>query len=140
MLKPYNQYQDIQVTTSSSEKILIMLYDGAIRFSMIALDKLEKNNLADKGKYIGKVLAIIGELRSSLNHEVGGEISINLERLYSYMMSELSQANINNSAASVENVIKILTTLRDTWVEAIEILKKEKEAHQQSVVCARAAG
>ncbi len=136
----YNQYQNTQITTASPEKILIMLYDGAIRFSKVAIEKLEKKDIAGKGVYIGKALAIISELRSTLNHEVGGEISMQLEQLYIYMTAELSLANVNNSAISLENAIRVLTILRDTWVEAVAVLKKEKEAGQQTDNRMRAAG
>jgi flagellar protein FliS len=128
----YNQYQNTQITTASPEKILIMLYDGAIRFSRLAIEKLEKGDIAGKGVYIGKVLAIVSELRSTLNHEVGGEIALQLEQLYIYLIDELSRANINNSALSLENAIRVLTILRDTWVEAVKIMKKERESSQNS--------
>jgi flagellar protein FliS len=124
----YNQYQNTQVTTASPEKILIMLYDGAIRFSRMALDRLENKDMAGKGVNIGKALAIVGELRSTLNHEVGGDIAANLERLYVYLSDEFINANMHNSSAHLENAIRILTVLRDTWVEAVELVRKEKEA------------
>jgi flagellar protein FliS len=140
MHAPYIQYQNTQVTTAGPEKILIMLYEGAIRFSRIALEKLEKKDIAGKGINIGKALAIVAELRSTLNHDVGGEISRSLERLYIYLIDELTQANINNSVTSLVNVIKILNILRDTWVEAIEIVKKERGSGQQPDTLMRAAG
>jgi flagellar protein FliS len=140
MLNPYVQYQNTQVNSASPERILIMLYEGAIKFSRIAMEKMEKNDLAGKGKYIGKTLAIVSELISTLNHEVGGDISLNLERLYIYLIDELTQANMNNSVTSLENAIRILDNLRNTWVEAVEILKREKEAGQQSDILMRAAG
>lgn len=63
---------------------------------------------------------------NSLNHEVGGEISRRLEQLYIYVIDQYLEANINNSPVPLENAIRILTILRDTWVEAIDIWKKEK--------------
>ncbi len=140
MVNPYAQYQNMQVISASPEKILIMLYDGAIRFSRIAVEKMENKDIAGKGQNIGKALAIIGELMSSLNHEVGGEISRDLERLYRYLIGELTQANINNSVHSLENAIKILDMLRNTWLEAIEIVKQEKRSGQQPDAQMRAAG
>jgi flagellar protein FliS len=140
MLNPYAQYQSTQVNSASPEKILIMLYEGAIKFSRMALDRLEKNDIAGKGKYIGKTLAIVSELMSTLNHEVGGEISLNLERLYIYLVDELSRANMNNSVNSLENVIRILDVLSGTWIEAVEIVKKERGLGQQSDNLMRAAG
>jgi len=128
MATPYNQYQNIQVTTSNPEKILIMLYDGAINFTKIAIDKLAKGDVAGKGLYIGKAHAIVAELMNTLNPEVGGDITRQLQRLYNYLIDELIAANINNSPGHLENAVRIMTTMRDTWVEAVEIVKKEREA------------
>jgi flagellar protein FliS len=128
MSSPYNQYQKIQVTTSNPEKILIMLYDGAINFTRIAIDKLAKGDVAGKGMYIGKTHAIVAELMEALNHKVGGDISRQLQRLYIYLIDELVAANIKNKPEHLENAVRILTTMRDTWLQATEIVKKEREA------------
>lgn len=140
MPNPYAQYQNMQVDSASPEKILIMLYEGAINFSRIALDRMENNDIAGKGKYIGKALAIVTELMNTLNHDVGGDISLNLERLYVYMIGEFTAANLNNSASSLENAINVLTILRDGWTEAVGLLKKEREAGQHADACLQAAG
>lgn len=126
MFNPANQYQNIQVTTSSPEKILIMLYDGAINFTRIAIDKIGKGDMGGKGIYISKTQAIVGELMSTLNHEVGGDIAKQLESLYVYLIDELIAANINNNAKPLHNAVRILTNMRDTWVEAIDLAKKER--------------
>ena len=128
MAMPHNQYQQTQVTTSSPEKILLMLYDGAINFSRIAVEKAANGDKSERGKYVSKAQAIVAELMNTLDHEVGGDITIQLERLYMFIISEYVHANVNNSVSSLENTIKILSMLRDTWVEAIEIVKREREA------------
>jgi flagellar secretion chaperone FliS len=127
MYTPINQYKTTQVSTSSPEKILLMLYDGAINFSRIALDKMEKKDIAGKGNFISKAQAIVAELMNTLNHEVGGEIAGNLERLYIYVINEYVDANIHNSPKALGNAIRILTMMRGTWAEAIELVKKERE-------------
>jgi flagellar protein FliS len=127
MLSPLNQYQNTQVSTSSPEKILLMLYDGAINFTRIALEKLQNGDVGGKGLYIGKAQAIVAELMNTLNHEVGGDISNRLEQLYIYIIDEYIEANLKNSPKSLENTLKILTMLRDTWVEAIDVVKQERE-------------
>lgn len=128
MVTSFNQYQNTQVTTASPEKILLMLYDGAINFTRIAREKMEQGDVAEKARFIGKGLAIVTELMNTLNHEVGGEISKRLEQLYIYIIDEYTAANINNSVKSLDNVLKILTSLRETWAEAIEICRKERVA------------
>jgi len=121
-----NQYQQNQIATASKEQILIMLYDGAIRFSQQAKQAIDNDDLASKGKYIGKVMAIISEFSTSLDHEIGGEIAKDLDALYGYMLKELSNANVANSKGSIDVVITLLKDLRQTWTEAIEINNAEK--------------
>ncbi len=123
----YNQYLDNQISTATPEQILIMLYDGAIRFSKQAKLAIENDDMANKGKYIGKTMAIISEFSSSLNHEIGGEISKNLDALYAYMLKELTQANIHNDSQPIENTCSMLCELRATWAEAIEIQNGQKQ-------------
>jgi len=128
MAMPLNQYQQTQVTTSSPEKILLMLYDGAINFSRIAVEKAANGDKSERGKYVSKAQAIVAELMNTLDHEVGGDIAIQLERLYMFIINEYVQANVNNSVSSLENTIKILSLLRETWIEAIEKVKRERDA------------
>ncbi len=65
---------------------------------------------------------------NTLDHEVGGVIAERLTQLYMYVINEYVRANVNNSVESLENTVKILSMLRDTWAEAIEIVQKEREA------------
>lgn len=125
-----NAYQNMQVTTASPEKILLMLYDGAVRFSKLALDRMDHKDIAGKGNYIGKALAIVSELMNTLDHKIGGEIAQNLESLYLYLIGEFTKANINNDSKALENAIMILSHLRDTWTEAVDIVQKERCAGQ----------
>ncbi len=126
-----NQYQQNQIATASKEQILIMLYDGAIRFSQQAKNAIDENDMATKGKYIGKAMAIISEFSTSLDHEIGGEMAKDLDGLYGYMLKELSAANIDNQKGSIDIVITLLTDLRQTWIEAIEINNSEKNSTNQ---------
>ena len=127
MQMPLRQYQQTQVSTSNPEKILLMLYDGAINFSRIAREKAANDERGERGKYVSKAQAIVAELMNSLDHEVGGVIAKRLEQLYMYIINEYVNANVNNSVSSLDNTIRILGILRDTWAEAIEIVRKERE-------------
>ena len=122
------QYQNTQVSTSNPEKILLMLYDGAVKFTRIAIDRLAKGDIAAKGLYISKAQAIVAELMNTLDHDAGGAMASRLEQLYIYLINEYVTSNINNSVQPLENALGILTTLRDTWVEAAVIVKKERES------------
>jgi len=122
------QYQNTQIITSNPENILVMLYDGAVKFTRIAIDRLAKGDIAAKGLYISKAQAIVAELMNTLDHDMAGETATQLEQLYIYIIGEYISATINNAAQPLENALGILTTLRDTWVEAAGLVKKERES------------
>ncbi len=124
-----NQYLSNQIATASREQILLMLYDGAIRFSKQAKQAIKNDNMADKGKYIGKTMAIISEFSNSLNHEIGGHIASDLDALYAYMLKELSDANLSNETGPIDTTCTMLCELRATWAEAIEINNAEENAN-----------
>ncbi len=129
MMKSYaNPYQSTQVQTSSPEQILIMLYDGAIRFLRQAADGMESGDYKKKIHFTDKALAIIAELSATLDHEVGGEIAANLASLYDFMMREIPRANVKNDPKILQPVLSILEELREAWVQAAEIVRKERAA------------
>jgi len=120
-----NQYQQNQIMTASKEQILIMLYDGAIRFCQHAINASEGGNNNEKLGRISKVFAIIAEFSNSLNHDIGGEIAADLDGLYQFMLRELNLARKDTEGIHLKVVHDLLTDLRQTWSEAIEINKKE---------------
>jgi flagellar secretion chaperone FliS len=134
-MNQYQQYQQNQVNTASPEQILLMLYDGAIRFTRRAIAGVEDSQPALKVSGISKAMAIIAEFSNSLNHDIGGQIAEDLDALYHFMMRELTSANLNNDINKLRNVEKLLMDLRLTWGEAVEINRKEIAAvstnHQQ---------
>jgi flagellar secretion chaperone FliS len=121
-----NQYQTNQIMTASQEQILIMLYDGAIRFCRQAIVASDAGNTVAKLERISKTFAIITEFSNSLNHEIGGEIAADLDGLYHFMLRELSSARKDTSGDHLHNVERLLIDLRQTWGEAIEINKQEQ--------------
>jgi flagellar protein FliS len=121
----YLKYKQTAVTSASRERLLLMLYEGAIRFTKQAIRAIENGDIAEKGIQIGKVYDIILELMNTLDHKVGGEIAANLEQLYIYITHELTKANIENDTQPLKSVLKVLETLYDGWKEAAESLKKE---------------
>ena len=119
-----NQYQNNQVTTASPEQVLIMLYDGAIRFVRQAKQAIAENRPGDKATAISKAIAIITEFSNTLDYEVGGEIAQDLSRLYDFMVRELSAVNVRNNPERLDPVEKILQELRDAFVTAAEINRR----------------
>jgi flagellar secretion chaperone FliS len=122
-MNAYSQYQENQILSASPERILLMLYDGAIRFTRQAIFGLEDDNLALFHNGIKKSMAIITEFSNSLNHQIGGEIAENLDALYSFMVRELTLGNLHKDMEKLRVVERLLVDLRATWEEATEINK-----------------
>lgn len=120
MANPYNNYQKTSVTTASREKILLMLYEGAIRFVMQAKVALNEKKVAEKGKLVSKATAILSELMATLDFKAGGQLAQDLENLYIFMIDKLIEGNINNNPECFDAVEKILRTLYSAWKDVIE--------------------
>lgn len=112
-----NAYQTNQVTTASPKKLVIMLYDGAIKNLRLAELSLEEKNIENVNKYLKKTQAIISEFMSTLNFEDGGDVAKNLYQLYEYMNRRLIRANIDKDTEPIKEVRKYLEELRDTWTQ-----------------------
>jgi flagellar protein FliS len=108
-------YQDNAVTTQSKGRLIVMLYDGAIKFMKLAIKEMEEKNYEAKGRYINKAIDIINELNMVLDMDAGGEIAGNLRRLYLYMNNRLSQANIKCDPQMIRDVIKLMEELNQSW-------------------------
>lgn len=111
----YNKYLEAQVKTASPIQLVCMLYDGAIKFSNLALMGIKEGNIEKKTVNIVKTEKIINELRISLNFDKGGEIATNLDKLYDFIYTYLMDANTNDDIAKLEHVIKMLSSLRESW-------------------------
>ena len=117
--KGLGRYQDMKVQTASPAQIMIMLYDGAIRFSLQAKKKIEEEDFEGKGVFISKTQAIIDELMNSLDFNIAPELCSNLQQLYIYINERLTHANIKMEAEAMNEVIELLNTLRDGWKQAL---------------------
>jgi flagellar protein FliS len=108
-------YQENAVSTQSKGRLIVMLYDGAIRFMKLAIMEMENKNYEAKGRYINRALDIINELNVVLDMEAGGEIAYNLRQLYIFISRHLSQANIKCDPQYVHDVIKLMEKLNEGW-------------------------
>ncbi len=120
MSNPYSQYQKTQVMTASREKVLLMLYEGAIRFTKQAHAAMKQKKIAEKGKFISKATAILSELMATLDFKQGGQLAVDLENLYVFMIDKLIEGNIKNDPECLEHVERLLLTLYDAWKDVIE--------------------
>ena len=112
----YNQA--VVHTTENKERILLMLYEGAVRFVSFARSGIEKKSAKIKGENISKVMAIITELDCALDREMGEELVENLSDLYHYMMDCLAIANVKNDTSALDEVERLLLDLKEGFDEA----------------------
>lgn len=115
-----NAYKDVGLETSvmgaDPHKLIALLFQGALLAISEAKYEMQNRHMEAKGKAISKAIAIIGEgLQASLDMKVGGELAQNLFGLYSYMNKRLTDANINNDPAMLDEVTRLLAELQDAW-------------------------
>jgi flagellar protein FliS len=120
-----NQYLANSVNSASPEQLMLMLYDGAIRFISMGIQAVENGQIDKRAYYINKTSAIITEFSATLDHSKDTELADNLDSLYGYMLRRMLEANLKNDAEPLIEVKKLLADLRTTWAQAIEINKKE---------------
>lgn len=114
-MKGIEAYQEAAVTTQSKGKLVVMLYDGAIKFLKMAIKEIEAKNSEAKGEYISKAIDILFELNAVLDMEAGGEVATNLRNLYLFMGQHLTEANTKQDIGKIEEVIKLLEELNQGW-------------------------
>lgn len=108
-------YQDSAVTTQRKGRLIVLLYDGAIKFMKLAIKEVEAKNYEAKGRYIHKALDIINELNAILDMNAGGEMASNLRKLYRFMARHLCEANIKRDPQMIRDVIKLMEELNQSW-------------------------
>src|SRR5690554_4778378 len=124
----YQQYKTVQVKTANGGRLIIILYEGAIKFLRLAKKHIREGNLEGANNNLIKAQNIINELSASLDEDKGGDISRNLSSLYQFMNRKLVQANINKEIESVEMVEELLLEILETWKQVLNGEKgKEKD-------------
>ncbi len=123
----YFKYRETQVVSASREQILLMLYEGAIKFTKLALKANEDKKIAEKCTHLGRAYDIVVELNNTLDHKVGGEISERLEQLYMFITDQYTKANISGDSQPLKDALKILETLYGGWKGAVEKLKADSQ-------------
>lgn len=113
------QYQRVSVQSevfeASPHRLIQMLMQGGLERIAQARGAIERDAFAEKGELIGKAISIIGGLREPLDHEVGGELSQNLDSLYEYMISLLVEANRKNDVAHLDEASSLLREVKSGW-------------------------
>ena len=115
--KAYDAYKKNEVTTKTPGQLVVMLYDGAIKFLKQAIQSLDEGDMLQKGEKISKAIAIIDELNVALDMEAGGEVAQNLRALYVYFRKQLNHANIQKDRHVIEEVMNMMQSLGESWRE-----------------------
>ncbi len=123
----YQQYQMAQLETAPPERLLIMLYEGAIRFSNAARKGMEDRNHQMAHDNFLRVQAIITELMATLDM-TQGEVAQNLFDLYEFMNKQLAKANMQKSIPLLDEIIAMLRDLHSAWVQAAKNVGAMKKA------------
>ena len=113
-------YMQTNVGTADQGRLLLMLYDGALKFLQQAREKMLEKDYAAKGILISKVIDIVNELSSSLNMERGGDLAVNLSNLYFLCTARLLEANLKMSVERLDSVSQILSGLRSAYAQIID--------------------
>ena len=114
---PYAQYRQNNIETATPTRLVVMLYDGALRFLGQAVPAMQTHNYEAQTRYIGKAQAIIGHLRSTLDFAAGGAVARTLDEFYVKAYDTLTDANIHDRTDDLVKVIEGLRELRDAWIE-----------------------
>lgn len=112
-----NPYLEMRIRTASPIDLVVQMYDGALRQIELAREHFEAGRVRERAQAISRALAIVNELRSSLDFERGAEVARNLEALYVYATDRLLEANLRNERAALEAAAVALAPLREAWSE-----------------------
>lgn len=116
---PYSTYKSTQIETASQEKILLMLYDGCIKFARQAKHNMEDEEYQASHDKLIQAQDIVTELMSSLDMDVGGDVAQELYQLYDFCLHNLIQANVEKDPTRIDDVLGVLEELKETWDEVI---------------------
>lgn len=115
-------YQGIKVNTASPAELTLMLYEGAIKFCNIAISAIEKKDVNKANTNIIKAEKIILKLRETLDFKY--PVAKDFDRVYDYIYATLVQANIQKEVSTIEEALKYIREMRDTWKEVIQLNRK----------------
>ena len=112
-----NAYRRTEAQSRTPLELIVMLYDGALRFLAQARGAIEQKNIPARREAISRTLAIVSELQSTLAIDTGGAIAESLDRLYQYITGLLIDASFKKDTRPVDEAARLLTMLRDAWAD-----------------------
>jgi flagellar protein FliS len=118
MIRGIDAYRRTEAQSASPMQLVVMLYDGALRFLTEAKAARAMGDMPRRAHALRRVAAIVAECHSTLDLERGGELAAELDRLYTYISGRLLDVTLKRDATAIEEVHKLMTTLRAAWAEA----------------------
>ncbi|MDY0164400.1 flagellar export chaperone FliS [Desulfobotulus sp.] len=118
----YKTYQSNHFDGMDPRRLILMLYDGALRFLKGAREGALENNPQKRGENLGRAIAIIGELQASLNPNMNDDATEFLRGLYTSILTELPKASLNNNVKPIEQTERYIAQLRKIWAEQVMAL------------------
>ncbi|MBI9016601.1 MAG: flagellar export chaperone FliS [Phycisphaerae bacterium] len=128
-----NQYLKTKVMTASPEELQMMLYDGAIRFAQQARQSIVDKEIENSYKLLTKTQKIVLELSNSMRDEISPETCAQMRALYLYCYERLVTANMSRDIEPLDEAIKILIHIRETWCMLMDKLKEERGQEQENL-------
>ncbi len=111
-----SSYRQTQVQSRTPLELVVMLYDGTLKFLHLTRDAIERRDLHARRDASSRALAIISELQSTLNMAEGGEIAQGLDELYGFVNLRILDATKHNAVTPIDDAIRVIENLRGAWV------------------------
>lgn len=128
MQKGINSYNNTQFNTVDRGKLMMMMFEGGIKFLKQAEIGLTENNLPKFARFLSKAQAIIAELQNTLDFEACPEVAEQLDNLYDFMLFYLTEANIEKNASKITQVSRLLEKISSAFDEVLKSGKVELPA------------
>lgn len=119
------EYQKNAVTGASPVQLVVMLYDGALKWMRQGREAIAQGDLPQQNQCLQRAQKIVLELMSSLDMQRGGEIASNLLGLYGFVVEQLVLANVEDKPEPIDHCIAIFTELRSSWIEVDRIARTQ---------------
>jgi flagellar protein FliS len=126
-------YRQTQVTTVDKGRLIIILYEGAIKFIREAMKAQDDGDIPTKATCINRALDIINELNQSLNMQEGGEIAVNLRRIYKFWNEHLLRAKVSRDGNGLSDVEGMMVSLAQAWEVVCNDPEATKAAPKETV-------
>jgi flagellar protein FliS len=117
MARGAEAYYQTHVQSRSPLELVVMLYDGALRFCDQAATAMDAGDMTGKAVAMSRAFAILAELQNTLNVAEGGDVARQLDALYAHMHDRLIDANTQRSSAPIRDVMRLLMPLREAWAQ-----------------------